>query len=434
MPTKIVDLVARDIRFPTSRNLTGSDATNKAPDYSAAYVILKTDRPDGLEGHGMTFTIGKGNDICVLAEKNMSHLVIGHSLESIAENPGEFWHNITSESQLQWLGPQKGVIHLATAAIVNAVWDLYAKVENKPLWKLLAEMSPEEIVRCIDFQYITDILTPEEAISILKNQFPTRNKRILNLQKNGYPAYTSAAGWLGYSDDKLRDICQNALAQGWRNFKIKVGGDLKDDFRRSEIIRSEIGDNCKLMMDANQAWDVDEAIANIQKLAKYQPWWIEEPTSPDDVQGYIQIAKAVTPIKLATGEQCQNRILFKQFIRSEGIQICQIDTCRLGGVNEVLAVLLMAAKYDLPVCPHAGGVGLPEYDQHLSIFDYICVSGTLKDRYLEYVEHLHENFLDPVTIKNGHYFPPTKPGFSIQMKPESLEQYEYPNGKAWQQN
>lgn len=434
MPTKIVDLVARDIRFPTSRTLAGSDATNKAPDYSAAYVILKTDRSDGVEGHGMTFTIGQGNDICVLAEKDLAHLVVGHTLESFTQNMGEFWHHIVSSSQLRWLGPQKGAIHMATAAIVNAVWDLYAKVEGKPLWKLLADMSPEDIVRCIDFQYITDALTPQEALSILKEKFPSRSDRISKIQQDGYPAYTSAAGWLGYSDDKLRDICRNALAQGWRNFKIKIGGEPNDDCRRSEIIRSEIGYDCKLMMDANQAWDVGDAIANIRQLAKYDPWWIEEPTSPDDVQGYVEISKAVSPIQLATGEQCQNRILFKQFIRSGGIQICQIDTCRLGGVNEVLAVLLLAAKFGLPVCPHAGGVGLPEYDQHLSIFDYIGVSGTLENRYIEYVEHLHENFLDPVTIKNGHYMPPTKPGFSIQMKPESLDKYEYPDGKAWQQS
>ncbi|WP_016951980.1 L-fuconate dehydratase [Anabaena sp. PCC 7108] len=432
MSTKIVNLVARDIRFPTSRTLTGSDATNKSPDYSAAYVILQTDHPDGLEGHGMTFTIGEGNDICVLAEKDLSHLVVGHTLESFTKNMGEFWRHITSDSQLRWLGPEKGVIHLATAAIVNAVWDLYAKVEGKPLWRLLSEMSPEELVRCLDFQYITDMITPEEALSIFQDKFPTRSDRIQKIQQSGYPAYTSAAGWLGYSDDKLRSICHDALAEGWQNFKIKIGGDLKDDFRRAEIIRSEVGYDCKLMMDANQAWEISEAIENIQQLAKYQPFWIEEPTSPDDIQGYVEIAKAISPIKLATGEQCQNSILFKQFIRSGGIHFCQIDACRLGGVNEVLAVLLMAAKFGLPICPHGGGVGLPEYVQHLSIFDYICVSGTLENRFIEYVEHLHENFLDPVTIQNGHYMPPSKPGFSIQMKPESLDKYEYPKVKAWQ--
>ncbi|MEC4815815.1 MAG: L-fuconate dehydratase [Scytonema sp. PMC 1069.18] len=432
MSTKITGLIARDIRFPTSRTLTGSDATNSAPDYSAAYVILKTDRSDGLEGHGMTFTIGEGNDICVAAEKALRHLVVGCTLESFTENMGEFWKHITSDSQLRWLGPEKGVIHLATAAVVNAVWDLFAKVEEKPLWRLLSDMSPEELVRCIDFRYITDALTPQEALGILKEKFPTRGDRIQKIQHQGYPAYTSAAGWLGYSDEKLRSICRNALAEGWRNFKIKVGGDIKDDFRRAEIIRSEVGYDCKLMMDANQVWDVSEAIENIQQLAKYQPWWIEEPTSPDDVQGYAAIAEAIAPLKLATGEQCQNRIVFKQFMRSGGIGVCQIDACRLGGVNEVLAVLLMAAKFGLPVCPHGGGVGLPEYVQHLSIFDYICVSGTLQDRFLEYVGHLHENFLDPITVKDGHYMPPTQPGFSIQMKPESLDKYEYPTGQAWQ--
>jgi L-fuconate dehydratase len=431
MATKIVDLMARDIRFPTSRTLAGSDAVNKAPDYSAAYVILKTDRADGLEGHGMTFTIGEGNDICVLAEKDLAHLVVGETLESITKDMGKFWRHLVNESQLRWLGPAKGAIHMATAAIVNAIWDLYAKVEGKPVWRLLADMSPEDIVRCVDFQYITDALTPDEALTILKEKEPTRSDRIQTIQQTGYPAYTSAAGWLGYSDDKLRSICQDSLAKGWRNFKIKVGSDIKDDFRRADIIRSEIGDDCNLMMDANQAWDVDEAIANIQKLAKYKPLWMEEPTSPDDVQGFTEIAKAVS-VPLATGEQCQNRILFKQFIRSGGIHFCQIDACRLGGVNEVLAVLLMAAKYGLPVCPHGGGVGLPEYVQHLSIFDYVGVSGSLNDRMIEYTAQLHDNFLDPVVIKNGHYRPPTQPGFSIQMKSESLHKYEYPNGEAWQ--
>ncbi|MBV8884417.1 MAG: hypothetical protein JO235_10535, partial [Chroococcidiopsidaceae cyanobacterium CP_BM_RX_35] len=330
------------------------------------------------------------------------------------------------------LGPEKGVIHLATAAVVNAVWDLYAKVEGKPLWQLLADMSPEEIIRCIDFHYITDVLTEQEAQELLDKKVSTRSERVQQLRGDGYPAYNSSVGWQGYSDDKVRQLCREALGQGWRNFKLKVGRNVEDDIRRAELIRSEIGYECKLMMDANQAWEVGEAINNIKQLAKSQPWWIEEPTNPDDVQGYVEIAKAVAPIKLATGEQCQNRILFKQFICSGGIHICQVDTCRLGGVNEVLAVLLIAAKFGLPVCPHAGGVGLCEYDQHISIFDYICVSGTLENRCIEYVEHLHENFLDPVTVKNGHYMPPTKPGFSIQMKSESLDKYEYPDGEAWQ--
>lgn len=433
MPTTITDLVVRDVRFPTSRSLAGSDAMNADPDYSAAYVILKTDRSDGLEGHGMTFTIGRGNNICVFAEKALSHLVVGHTLESFTENMGAFWRHMTAgDSQLRWLGPEKGVIHLATAAVVNAVWDLYAKVEGKPLWQLLADMSPAELVRCIDFHYITDVLTKQEAQELLAKKVDTRSERVQQLQRDGYPAYNSSVGWQGYSDDKVRQLCREALEQGWRNFKLKVGRNIEDDVRRAELIRSEIGYECKLMMDANQAWEVGEAINNIQQLAKSQPWWIEEPTNPDDVQGYVEIAKAVAPVSLATGEQCQNRILFKQFICSGGIHICQVDTCRLGGVNEVLAVLLMAAKFGLPVCPHAGGVGLCEYDQHISIFDYIAVSGTLENRFIEYVEHLHENFLDPVTVKNGHYMPPTKPGFSIQMKSESLKKYEYPDGEAWQ--
>jgi L-fuconate dehydratase len=417
---KITAVEALDIRFPTSRAHIGSDAMNPDPDYSAAYCILHTDCD--LEGHGLTFTIGRGNELCVAAINALAPLVIGKTLESFTTNMGAFWRMITGDSQLRWVGPEKGVIHLATAAIVNAVWDLWAKVKQKPLWKLLSDMTPEEVVACIDFRYITDALTPAEALEILRRNAPTRPVREAEMQKNGYPAYTTSAGWLGFTDIQLRELCREAIAGGWTHFKIKVGADLEDDIRRCVIIREEIGSR-KLMMDANQRWDVDEAISKMQALARFDPWWIEEPTSPDDILGHAAIRKAIAPIRVATGEHCQNRVMFKQFIQGDAIDFCQIDSCRLGGVNEVLAVLLIAAKFRVPVCPHAGGVGLCEYVQHLSIFDYVCVSASLEDRRLEYVDHLHEHFLDPVRMQNGRYMPPSKPGYSIQMKAESLLAY-----------
>ena len=428
---KITEIVARDIRFPTSEDLSGSDAMNEAPDYSAAYVILKTDSPEGLEGHGMTFTIGRGTDLCVAAIEALGPLVIGETVESFTEDMGAFWGHVTGDSHLRWLGPEKGVIHLATAAVVNAVWDLYAKVEGKPLWKLLVDMSPEELVSCVDFRYITDAITPEEALEMLQKNEGTKAEREAEMQDIGYPAYTTSAGWLGYSDEKLRSLLGESVAEGWEHFKMKVGTNIEDDVRRASIIREEIGPDKKLMMDANQVWDVDETIEKMERLAEFDPWWIEEPTSPDDVLGHAKIAKAVAPIGVATGEHCQNRVVFKQLLQAEAISFCQIDSCRLGGVNEVLAVLLMAAKFGVPVCPHAGGVGLCEYVQHLSIFDYIAVSASLEDRILEYVDHLHEHFVDPVTMKNGHYMPPEMPGYSGEMKPESLDMYEFPDGEVW---
>ncbi len=431
MPTRILDLVAHDIRFPTSRSLDGSDAMNPDPDYSAAYVALHTDHPDGLEGHGMTFTIGRGNDLCVRAIEAMRHLVVGHTLEEFTADLGRFWRHVTSDSQLRWIGPEKGVIHLATAAIVNAMWDLYAKVEGKPLWRLLCDMTPEELVRCIDFRYITDVLTPSEAVELFRRQEPTKVARIAEMQREGYPSYTTSAGWLGYDDDKLRLLCRELTARGWTHFKIKVGRDLADDVRRCRIIREEIGWDRRLMMDANQVWDVLQAIAWMKQLAEFKPWFIEEPTSPDDVLGHAAIARAIAPIQVATGEHCQNRIMFKQFLQAGAIGVCQIDSCRIGGVNEILAVLLMAAKFGIPVCPHAGGVGLCEYVQHLALFDYIAVSGSLDNRLCEYADHLHEHFVNPLVMKHGRYMPPTAPGYSITMKPDSLANFEFPNGAAW---
>ncbi|SDM19517.1 L-fuconate dehydratase [Kriegella aquimaris] len=429
---KISEVVVKDVRFPTSRSLDGSDAMNPDPDYSAAYVILKTDHSD-YEGHGLTFTIGRGNELCVAAIQSLSPLLIGKTLESFTSNMGDFWKMITGDSQLRWLGPEKGVIHLATGAIVNAVWDLYAKVEKKPLWKLLADMTPEELVSCIDFTYITDAITPAEALAMLKEKADSKQERIDKLKEDGYPAYTTSAGWLGYSDDKMRRLCCEAKEAGFDHMKIKVGSDLKDDMRRAAIIREEIGPDLRLMMDANQKWDVDEAIANMEQLKKFDPYWIEEPTSPDDILGHATIARAIAPIKVATGEHCQNRVVFKQLMQANAIGICQIDSCRVGGVNEILAILLMAAKFNIPVCPHAGGVGLCEYVQHLSMIDYIAISGSLENRIIEYVDHLHEHFFDPVVIKNGAYMPPKMPGYSITMKPDSLKDYSFPDGKIWQE-
>jgi L-fuconate dehydratase len=428
--SKITELQVLDVRFPTSRTLAGSDAMNTAPDYSATYVILSTDRSDGLAGYGLTFTIGRGNEVVVAAANALRPLIVGQTLEAIAADMGAFWHHMTGDSQLRWIGPDKGAMHLATAAVVNAVWDLWAKAENKPVWKLLADMTPAEVVKCIDFRYITDAITPDDALAVLRRLEPTKREREAEMRRDGFPAYTTSAGWLGYSDEKIRALCREAVNQGWTHVKIKVGRDIDDDMRRARIVREEIGDR-KLMMDANQVWDVGEAIASVRQLAKFDPWWIEEPTSPDDVLGHAAIAKAIAPIRVATGEHCQNRVIFKQLLQTRAIGFCQVDACRLGGVNEVLAVLLMATKFGIPVCPHAGGVGLCEYVQHISIFDYIAVSGSLTDRVLEYVDHLHEHFVDPVTIRGSRYLPPTKPGYSVQMKPESLREYAHPDGAAW---
>ena len=430
--TTITNLSVRDIRFPTSRSLDGSDAMNAAPDYSATYVILETDSPAHLAGHGLTFTIGRGNEICVAAVNALAPLVVGRRLEDIAADMGAFWRAFTSDSQLRWIGPEKGAIHLATAAVVNAVWDLWAKSEGKPVWKLLADLSPEELVRCLDFRYVTDALTPQEALAILRRHAATKSKREQEMLAQGYPAYTTSAGWLGYDDEKIRRLAREGVAQGWTHFKQKVGGNLEEDVRRARILRDEIGVDRKLMMDANQVWEVDEAVANMRRLAEFDPWWIEEPTSPDDILGHAAIRRRIAPIGVATGEHCHNRVMFKQLLQAQAIDFCQIDSCRLGGLNEVIVVLLMAAKFGVPVCPHAGGVGLCEYVQHISIFDYLCVSASLENRVLEYVDHLHQHFVEPVVIRNGRYMPPQTPGYSIEMHAASLDEYHFPVGAAWQ--
>lgn len=433
--TTITRVEARDIRFPTSRHLDGSDAMNEAPDYSAAYVVLHTDSNDDVEGHGLTFTIGRGNDICVSAINAMASRLEGRRLEDITANMGQFWREMTSgDSQLRWLGPEKGVIHLAASAMINAVWDLWAKQQGKPVWKLLVDMSPEELVNCLDFRFVTDVLTPQEAIAMLKRMAPGKEAREAEMRSNGYPAYTTSAGWLGYDEDKVRRLCREALAEGWEHFKQKVGGNLEEDRRRAAIIREEIGEQRTLMMDANQVWEVDETVANMRSLAEFNPHWIEEPTSPDDILGHAEIRNRLfdSGIGVATGEHCHNRVMFKQFMQAGAIDYCQLDSARLGGLNEVIMVLLLAARFDIPVCPHGGGVGLCEYTQHISMFDYIAVSGSLEGRLLEYVDHLHDHFIDPVRIRQGHYLVPEAPGYSITMKAASLDDHTYPTGKEWQ--
>jgi L-fuconate dehydratase len=426
---RITGLDVLDLRFPTSRTHAGSDSVHTDPDYSAAYVILRTDR--GLEGHGLTFTIGRGNEVCALAIEAFRSHVVGRQLRDITSAFGGFWRSLAEDSQLRWLGPEKGVIHLALAAVVNAVWDLHAKAENKPVWKLLADMTPEQIVSCIDFRYITDVLTPDHALEMLRRQQRGKAEREAQLLKTGYPAYTTSVGWFGYADDRIRSLCRESLADGWTHFKVKVGGPPEDDARRLALVRSEIGPSSRLMIDANQRWEVTEAIERVNALAKYDIWWMEEPTFPDDVLGHAAIARGIAPIRVATGEHCANRVLFKQLLQANAIGVCQIDSCRLGGVNENLAVMLMAAKFGVPVCPHAGGVGLCEHVQHLSMFDYIAITGTMENRVIEFVDHLHEHFADPVTIRRGHYLPPIQPGYSTEILAESRDEYRYPTGRAW---
>jgi L-fuconate dehydratase len=431
--TTIRELSVRDIRFPTSRDHDGSDAVNVDPDYSCAYVVLRTDHPDALEGHGLTFTTGRGTEVVVAAVKALAARVVGKSLEEITADMAGFWRHVTGDTQIRWLGPDKGATHLATAAVVNAVWDLYAKAEGKPLWKLLADMPPAGLLSCVDFRYLTDALTPGEALRLLEAAQDGKAQREAEILRDGFPAYTTSAGWLGYSDDKIRRLCREAVAEGFSHLKLKVGRDVDDDVRRCSIVRDAIGPDRTLMVDANQCWEVEQAIEHMKVLARFRPWWIEEPTSPDDVLGHAAIARALNPlgIGVATGEHCQNRILFKQFMQAGAMQFCQIDSCRLGGVNEVLAVYLLAKKFGVPVCPHAGGVGLCEYVQHLALWDYVACGASKENRVVEYVDHLHEHFETPVRVRNGRYLAPAEAGYSITMKPASLDEYEFPIGRVW---
>jgi L-fuconate dehydratase len=418
-----------DVRFPTSRESIGSDAVNKDPDYSAAYCVLETDA--GIEGHGLTFTLGRGNEICVTAVEYLAKQAVGRTLSSITEDLCAFSRLLTDDSQFRWLGPEKGVIHVAAGALINAVWDLWAKAEGKPVWRLLAEMPAEQLVRAVDFRYIDDAITRDEALEIFERGQRGMAERLAKLEAEGYPAYTTSAGWFGFSDERVRRLCREGLAEGWTHFKLKVGGEAKDDLRRALLMREEIGWENKLMVDANQKWGVEEAIARTRMLAAAKPYWMEEPTSPDDILGHARIRREVKPVRIATGEHCHNRVMFKQLMQAEAIDVCQIDSCRVAGVNENLAILLLAAKFGVVVCPHAGGVGLCEYVQHLSFFDYLRVSCAMEDRVIEFVDHLHEHFLDPVRIECGSYRLPVKPGYSIEMKADSLAAYAFPGGRVW---
>ncbi|MFG1604009.1 enolase C-terminal domain-like protein [Actinoplanes sp. NPDC049265] len=424
--TRIKSVTVHDVRFPTAAAGDGSDAINRG-DYSAAYVELHTDGPH--VGAGFTFTNGRGNEVVCAAIRALAYHVTGFDLSELT-GP-DFLRSLTADPQLRWLGPEKGVIHLATAALVNAVWDLRAKEAGQPLWRLLAELPTAELVASIDFRHIADALTPDEAAALLDQGRDGMAERLAELERDGLPSYTTSVGWLGYPDEKVRALARAAYDDGWRAMKMKVGGDIEDDVRRAGLIRAEIGPGALLMMDANQVWNVDEAIANMARLADFDPYWIEEPTHPDDVLGHARIQRAVAPIRVATGEMAANRVIFKQLLQAEAIGVMQVDACRVGGVPEVLAELLLAAKFGVPVCPHAGGVGLCELVQHLFAFDYLRVGRSLDGRMVEYVDHLHEHFTDPVRTRGGRYLLPVKPGYSATMKAESIAEYTFPDGPAW---
>ncbi|HEY3684365.1 MAG TPA: L-fuconate dehydratase [Streptosporangiaceae bacterium] len=432
---RIIALDAYDVRFPTSRELDGSDAMNPDPDYSAAYAVLRTDAPapDGgpLEGHGFCFTIGRGNEVCVAAIRAHAPLVVGRTVAEVVGDLGGFARGLVRDSQLRWLGPEKGAVHMAAGALVNAAFDLAGRAAGKPVWRLLAEMSPEEITDLVDWRYLTDALTPDEARDLLRAAEPGRAARLERLRTDGYPAYTTTPGWLGYSDEKMLRLSAEALDAGFAQIKLKVGGDIRDDVRRMRLAREAVGPDVRIAVDANQRWDVPEAITWMRELAPYDPYWIEEPTSPDDVLGHARIREALAPIRVATGEHVQNRVIFKQLLQAGAVDVVQLDATRVGGVTENVAILLLAAKFGVPVCPHAGGVGLCEAVQHLAMFDYIAVSGLLEDRMIEYVDHLHEHFTDPVRISGGRYSAPEAPGMSTRLRPASLAEHTYPDGPAW---
>jgi L-fuconate dehydratase len=428
---RFVAMHPRDIRFPTSRELDGSDAMNPEPDYSAAYLVVRTDAGDGLEGHAFAFTTGRGNDIQVAAIRALEPWLVGRDVDEVLGDLGGFGRELTGDSQLRWLGPEKGVIHMACGAVLNALWDLRAKRAGKPLWKLLADLSPEELVGLVDFTYLTDALSPAEATALLRKVEPGRVEREARLRRDGYPAYTTTPGWLGYDDDKLARLSSEAVRDGYGLIKLKVGAVLADDVRRLEVARTAVGPDIDIAIDANQRWEVPDAITWLEKLADFRPYWIEEPTSTDDVLGHARVREAVAPMRVATGEHVHNRVMFKQLLQAGAIDVVQIDACRVGGVNENIAILLLAAKFGVPVCPHAGGVGLCEMVRHLSMFDFVAVSGSQDGRYIEYVDHLHEHFLDPAVVRNGRYVVPTLPGFSAQMHPRSLDEHEYPGGTVW---
>ena len=423
----------RDIRFPTSEQLDGSDAMNPDPDYSAAYVVLRTDASDGLEGHALAFTIGPGNDVLAQAIQALRGHVLGLGVAEMCADLGMFSRRLVYDSPLRWLGPEKGVMHMAIGAVVNAAWDLAAKRAGKPVWQFLAEMAPEKLVEMVDFRYLTDALTPDESLEILRRAEPGRSERAAALRLSGYPAYTTSPGWLGYSDEKLQRLAREAVVDGFTQIKLKVGADVDEDIHRMRLARDVVGPDIRIAVDANQRWDVREAVEWMKRLAPSDPYWIEEPTSPDDILGHARIRREVSPIKVATGEHVANRVVFKQLLQADAVDVVQIDATRVGGINENIAILLLAAKFGVPVCPHAGGVGLCEMVQHLAMFDFVAVSGTTQGRVLEYVDHLHEHFVDPVRVRQGHYLAPSAPGLSAEMHADSMEKYVFPDGPVWRE-
>ena len=429
---RIVALDCFDVRFPTSIEHDGSDAMNPDPDYSAAYAVLRTD-VDGLEGHALSFTIGRGNEVVVAAIAALRSHVVGRRVSDITGDLGGFSAAMITDSQLRWLGPEKGVMHMAIGAVVNAAWDLAAKLAGQPVWRLLASLSPEQIVALVDFRYIEDALTPAEALEILRAAQPGRAERIAELERHGYPAYTTTPGWIGYSDERLVQLSRQAVADGFTQIKLKVGADIAADAKRLALARDAVGPDIRVAVDANQRWGVAEAIAAIEELAGWDPYWVEEPTSPDEILGLARIRAAVAPVKIATGEHVANRVIFKQLLQAGALDVITLDAARVAGVNENIAILLLAAKFGVPVCPHAGGVGLCEMVQHLAMFDFAAVSATMADRVLEYVDHLHEHFADPVRVSAGRYLAPSAPGFSATLRPESLRDHEFPHGSVWQQ-
>ncbi|GAB3792968.1 L-fuconate dehydratase [Dyella agri] len=419
------------MRFPTSRELDGSDAMNPDPDYSAACVMLRTDHP-GLCGYGFVFTIGRGNDVQTAALAALAEHVAGLSVDAIVSDLGGFAQRLVGDSQLRWLGPEKGVMHMAIGAVINAAWDLAARLAGKPLWRYIAELSPEEIVAAIDFRYLSDALTRDEALAILRAAVPHRQQRIEQLLAEGYPAYTTSPGWLGYSDEKMQRLAHEAVADGFRTIKLKVGLNAADDVRRCRLARETVGPDIAIAIDANQRWDVPDAIAWLKQLIAFDIAWIEEPTSPDDILGHAAIRRAVAPMPVSTGEHTHNRVMFKQLFQAGAVDLVQIDAARVGGVNENLAILLLAAKFGVRVFPHAGGVGLCELVQHLAMADFVAITGQKEDRAIEFVDHLHEHFIDPVVIREGRYIAPSAPGFSAEMKEASLRDYAFPHGVVWQ--
>jgi L-fuconate dehydratase len=429
--SRVIALETHDVRFPTSLHRDGSDAMNPNPDYAMAYVIVRTDGDDGLDGHGFAFTIGRGNEVAVCAIQALAPLVVGLEVDGLLSDLGGVSRRLTGDSPLRWLGPEKGVMHMASGAVLNALWDMRARREGKPLWRLLAEMEPEEIVDAVDFRYLLDALTPDEALELLRRGRAGSAERAERLLRDGYPAYTTSVGWLGYSDETLSTLCAQAVEQGFEQVKLKVGGLPEDDRRRCRIAREAIGPSVGLALDANQVWDVDEAIERIRALAEYAPAWVEEPTSPDDILGLARVRRAVAPVRLAAGEHTANRVIFKQLLQAQAIDVMQIDACRVAGVNENLANLLLAAKFGVPVCPHAGGAGLCEVVQHLAMFDYVALSGQIDGRMIEWIDHLHEHFADPARVEGGRYLAPTAPGSSAAVLAQSMGDFRFPDGPAW---